>query len=1637
MAHNTSDRSLHRLVENSAARTPGAAAVITPDRTLTYRELDELAEAVAVRLRPVTGPDRLVAVAMRKGWEQVVAVLGVLKSGAAYLPVDPGLPAARLRQVLDLAECATVLTQPGLLDGLTGVDLSVVDDELTGVAGTPSPDVPRDLAYVIFTSGSTGVPKGVMIEHGGVTDTVLEIDRRFGVGPADRTIGLSSLSFDLSVYDIFGPLAVGGALVLPSADTAGDPAHWVASMRRHGVSVWHTVPALMGILLNWLEDTGTPAPPALRLVVLTGDWIPVGLPGRVRGHFPDATVVSMGGATETSINSLVHVIGDVDPSWTSIPYGVPLPGEDCLVLDDDLRPVPDGRAGELCVTGTGLARGYWRDPERTAASFPTHPDTGKRLYRTGDRGRRTPDGRIEFLGRTDNQVKVNGYRVELGDVEAALLACPGVHGAAAVATGPRTALTGLTAFVVTDDFDAARIRTRLDELLPAYLVPGSLHPVTTFPLTANGKVDRAALRELADGSGSTGDGEPPRPGTEQRVADLLTDLIGRPVTSRTTHFFDLGGNSLLSAQVATRLRREFTVDVPIGLALTHPTVERMARALHEAPERAADTEPALVPRSVAGTPSPVSFGQEQVWFLDRLVGGNRAYHFQCGVRFTGTLRPELVQRALTGVVARHEILRTTFHDSLDGPVQVVHPPAEVPLPQEDLRHHPESEREAALKHGQQEEIARSFDLEQGPLIVWKLYRVADDDWVITETEHHLVHDGWSVAVFWREVSELYGALVRGEEPELDDLPVQFADFSAWQRERYLGGRQAEVLPYWQRRLAGVTPFDLAISRPRPTKQTFTGRATRVALPAPLYARLREFAAAEGLSLFVLMFSAFTLLMHRYSGARDLCVGSWMANRDRAETENLIGMLVNMVGLRTEVTGAESFRELASRTRTAVLEALDHQDAPFEDVVRALDLPRDASRNPLVQTCFSFHDSPVPAFDWPDAVGTLTEYHNDSAKFDVNVVVVPRAEQLRTAGAPGDREQLTLIWEYNTDLIDPDAAERMVGHFQRLLSTAVDTPDAPVDSLDMLVEADREAIAAGVPEIAVDETGPTLVDLFRSQVAALPDAVAVRAGDDVLTYRQLHGRAAGLAGTLIRRGIGTGDRVAVCVDRSCDLVVALLGTVMTGAAYVPLDHRHPKARNDFMLADAGVEVVVTERGQAGLFADRAVVLVDECGSGDLAAAAPDGDDLAYVLYTSGSTGDPKGVRVPHGALSHLLRAISRQVGITDRDVLLAVTTATFDIAALELFAPLVVGGAVVIAPTKVAADGEALAALLAESRATVMQATPMTWRMLSEVDWRPTAGFTALCGGEAMPADLAAWLANRVDTCWNLYGPTETTIWSTAHRVRGDETSVPIGRPLANTDVRVLDPSGQPSAVGLPGELHIGGAGLAAGYTSPALTAERFVDLAPGQRFYRTGDVVRRLPNGDLQFLHRVDGQVKLHGYRIELEEVEHALRAHDAVADCAVDLRGEPMRLVGYFVSKSGAVPTNAELAAHLAGLLPAYMVPVDFVVVAAIPVSVNGKTDRRALPDPVVAPADEPDPGTTEALSEKEEDLARIWAEVLGRERVGAQDDFFILGGHSLLALRLVSRIKARMSTTISVDLVFDHPTVRELASVLDAGAR
>jgi amino acid adenylation domain-containing protein len=1659
---------LHHGFEAMADRTPDALAVVSPTDRLTYGQVERRANHLAARLLGLGARrDTLVAVVAEKGWEQVVATLAVLKAGAAYLPVDADLPRERLWQLLELGGVEVVLTQPGLVDALPwppGLEIVPVagEDPAGEVARPEVACAPDALAYVIFTSGSTGLPKGVMIEHRAALNTVADINRRFAVGPGDRVLGLSSLSFDLSVYDIFGTLAAGGALVLPAPSAARDPQAWVELIARERVTVWDTVPALLEMLVSHLEETEGRLGRQLRLAMLSGDWIPLNLPERLWRVAEQARVVSLGGATEASIWSIHYPVEKVDPGWESIPYGRGLENQRWYVLDDDLRPCPPMVTGELYIAGEGLARGYWRDPERTRERFLVHPGGGERLYRTGDLGRLRGDGVIEFLGRKDTQVKIHGFRIELGEIEAVLRRHPAVRQAVAVALGDPRRLDRIAAFVAPLHGAAVEpdeVQAFLSERLPEYMVPSVCRVLDALPLTANGKVDRKALAATVMPGPRAMGGRMPESERERRLAAVLVEVLGLDRVGAREDFFELGGHSLLAAQLAARVRRAFQVDVPLTFVLEHRTVESMALALPARAHSAADGPgPAEPTRTADGRPAPLSFGQEQVWFLNRLLeGGNRAYHFQCTIHFRGHLDAGLLRRALTEVVRRHEILRTTFEE-LDGePVQVVHAPFEVELPVEDLRGHPATQRAPEAERRIAQELGTTFDLGRLPLIRWRLFRLAADEWALLEHEHHLVHDGWSVAVLWREVETLYRAWSEGRQARLPELEVQFRDVAAWQRQRYRGPRREASLDWWRRQLHGAGSFDLVDGARRPRFQTFAGAARRVVLPTGLYERLRAFSRSQGTSLFVTMLAAFVALLHRYSGAEDVSVGSWMANRDTLQVERLIGMLVNSVVLRNQVRGEQRLLDLLAAVRATMLEAYAQQEVPFDDVVRALDPPRDPSRNPLVQVFFSFHDSPVPELDWPGVRGTMVERNNGTAKFDLNVIAIPLAEQRHLATVRPGRDDLAMLWEYNSDLLDEATVDRMIEHYQRVLAAIVADPGQRVAELDLLGEqelrrvlVDRNHTARPYPSDA------TLHGLFEDQARRAPDSVAAVCGQHEVTYQALDGRAERLAHELRRAGVGRGDLVVICMERSIDMLAGLLAILKTGAAYVPLDPEHPPARHRAILEDVRAAAVLTEhvaaarlphlQGTPAIYADAVPQATggDQHGAERAAAAGP--GDRAYVLHTSGSTGRPKGVEVTHRSVVNLLWAMRGQLGVGERDRLLAVTTLSFDIAALELFLPLLAGARVVIAARETAMDGGRLLGELDRHGITVLQATPITWRLLLEAGWRGGRRLTALCGGERCPRELADALVKRCAAVWNLYGPTETTIWSTSHRVQPGPGPVPIGRPIANTLVYVLDEHLRPLPVGVPGELYIGGDGVALGYLrQPRLTAQRFLPDpflgSGGARVYRTGDRARWLPDGELEFLGRLDRQVKVRGHRIEVEEVEATLNRHLTVRQSVVDVRAgelpEEQVLVGYVLPVPGQRPDPAALADFVREHLPAYMVPQPIMLIDALPVSPNGKIDLARLPEPEMTLAAAEDAAEdAEPSTELERELLAIWTELLRRDQVGVSDDFFHLGGHSLLALRMVSKIRVRLGIEIPVTVIFEYPTVRELAQLLEASS-
>jgi amino acid adenylation domain-containing protein len=1393
-------------------------------------------------------------------------------------------------------------------------------------------------------------------------------------------------------------------------------------------------------------------------VVVAGEACPRDV---VRRWAPGRRLVNAYGPTEATV--CATMTGPLPVATDDPPIGRPVVGARVYVLDSELREVGPGVIGDLYVAGAGVADGYLNRPGLTAQSFVPDPfgPPGARMYRTGDLASRAEDGQLRFHGRVDDQVKIRGYRVELGEVQSVLSDHPGVAHAAVTLRGDPAGGAGgrLIAYAAPapgHTLGAEELRRHLATVLPGYMLPAAYVMLDRLPTTPSGKIDRAALPP-PPAAGTAG---APRTDQERLLAALFAEVLGLPEAGVEDDFFAIGGNSLLATRLAGEVHRRFGVELSLDDLLRRPTVEAAAALLPRAPAPTVPERPALegsqLDRGELDGVAPLLFGQEQVWFLERLAGAGRAYHYQLTIDFTGDLRVDALRQALTGVVRRHQALRTTYVERDGRPVQVVHPPYRVELPVHDLRVRQADPPAGALRAELARESERGFDLAELPLVRWHLYRTGAHAWTLVETGHHMLHDGWSAAVVWNEVEELYRAHLAGRPPRLPGPPPSPGRHAVRQREEYERRREA-LLDYWREALAGVTPLDLPVARQRPPRQTFAGATRRVTLPFPLYQKLRDVSRAHGCTLYLTMYTAFVALLHRYTGEPDLCVGSWFANRGGPESDQLVGMLVNMVAMRHQVRGEASFRELLDDVRQTFAGAYAHQQAPFHHVVREVAPARDPSRNPVVQVCFSFHDSAMPTFDWPGVTGTLVERSNGSAKFDLNVIVVPQAEQRQAATARPGVDELVMIWEYNADLFPTGVVNQLIAHYEQVLRGVVKQPDQPVATLNLLTDAEQRQLASWQgPELAMPDS--PIHELVLAQAAATPEAVAIRCGDQHWRYAELAARTGDLARRLAGAGVGPGDLVAVCVERTPALVAGFLAVMATGAAYVPLDPRHPAHRNRTILNTVRPAAILADSSTRAALAQEAarLVLADvPAGAGggpagrDRAGAPGPATGRAYVIFTSGTTGRPRGVEVAHRSLTNLIMDMRHRLEVADSDVLTAVTTVSFDIAALELYLPLVAGAQVDLAGEEVTRSGERLRQRLAAARATIMQATPATWRMLVEAGgWSTGQRFKALCGGETCPRDLADELLKRSSAAWNVYGPTETTIWSTAHRIRPGEGPVLIGRPLANTTCRVCDGYGNPVPVGVPGELYLGGAGVALGYfREPDLTAERFghdppaatpegSPAAPG-RWFRTGDLVRWSPGGELDFLGRNDRQVKLRGFRIELEEVEAILRRHRGVRDVAVLLQDDRPavgpRLVAYVVGGGGQAGEAVRQAADfLRERVPAYMLPSEFVSVPALPTTPNRKVDRAILASMGVSSHEPGGRGASPPASEHERKLARIWADVLGLDSVDHDLSFFEAGGHSLLALKLVDRIQAELAVPVEVEAVFDHPTVRELAVVL-----
>ncbi len=1626
------EATLVELFEEQVRRSPGAVAVIYQEQELTYRELNERANRLAhLLIGEGVGPEDVVALALPRSPEMIVALLGILKAGAAYLPIDAEYPAERLTFMMEDAEPACLITTGEIMAHLpvwTGcllldqAELPKAIEQLP--CGNPGRSLrPHNPAYIIYTSGSTGRSKGVVVTHRGIPSLSAAGIHQFGVTSESRVLQFASLSFDSSFYEIVMGLLSGAKLtLLGEEERRGELL--VKAMHKHRVT-HATLPPV--VVADFAEDQVI----QLNTLIVAGEACPAEVAAR---WSEKCRMINAYGPTETTVCATTSgpLLGVGEP-----PIGQPICNTRVYVLDSGLGPVPVGVAGELYIAGAGLARGYLKRPALTADRFVGDPygEPGMRMYRTGDLARWRADGNLEFLGRADQQVKIRGFRIEPGEIESALRELPEVAQAVVVAREDIPGEKRLTGYLVPApgrSIDSTSVRQQLARRLPDYMVPAAIVELQALPLTPNGKLDRKALPEPE--LISTSVWKAPRSPHEEILCSLFAEVLGLERVGIDDNFFELGGHSLLATRLVSRVRATLGAELAIRTLFESPSVAQLSPRLRESKTGRAPLAPQQRPGRL-----PLSYAQQRLWFLDRLGETSTEYNMPSALRLRGELDLKALEQTINTIISRHESLRTHFAEVEGEPVQVIEPEMRIELRVEDLGGLHRKQREARVIDALREEGGQPFDLGRGPLLRIKLLKLAERDHILIRTMHHIASDGWSEGVFNQELTLLYQAFCEGRENPLRPLAVQYADFALWQRQWLEQEGLQGGLAYWKEQLAGIPErLELPTDRVRPPVQTYEAELCQMKLNREQTAGLRMVSQTGQATLYMSMLGAFGVVLSRYSGQEEIVVGSPIANRQEAQLEEMIGFFVNTLVMRMRVNGEMSFEELMGEVRRVALEAYEHQDVPFERLVEELSPQRSLNTTPIYQVVFALQNAPqvverVKGLEVEEVMGDELR-----VRFDLEV------------HAWESEGEIQIAWLYNRDLFDGWRMEQMGRHYLRVLEAVLADPKERIGRLDMLTAEERGQILEEWNQTRREVPEATLVELFEEQVRRSPGAVAVIYQEQELTYRELNERANRLAHLLIGEGVGPEDVVALALPRSPEMIVALLGILKAGAAYLPIDPDYPAERLALMLEDAEPACVITMRETGGrLPENQRQLLLDHpgmvaaldrsptCNPTDQRQIRPlRSENPAYVIYTSGSTGRPKGVMISHQACTNFLASMSQELDFRTDEILLALTSLSFDIAGLELYLPLIIGAKCIIVSREVAADGHQLAEELRQSGATVMQATPATWRILADSGWPGDQGLKMLCGGEAFPPELAERMLGWHGSVYNLYGPTETTIWSTAMRVTSVTSSVSLGHPIANTTCYLLDSNLNVVPIGVSGELYIAGEGLARGYLKRAdLSAERFVanpySKEAGARMYRTGDLARWRSDGNLEFLGRADQQIKIRGFRIEPGEIESALRELPEVAQAVVvaraDIPGEK-RLVGYVVPAPGRSIDSSAFRQHLAQRLPDYMVPAAIVEMEALPLTPNGKLDRNALPQP-----EWQGKAYRSARTPQEEILCSLFAEVLGLESVGIDDNFFELGGHSLLATRLASRIRATLGVELSIRTLFGSPTAEQLADIIE----
>ncbi|MGN7610534.1 amino acid adenylation domain-containing protein [Magnetococcales bacterium HHB-1] len=1649
---------LHQRFERQVEKTPHANALIFNDQTLSYQQLNQQANRLAHHLIKTVGikKETLVAICLERSLEMVIAIYAVLKAGGAYVPLDPHYPDARLSLMIQDMDTPVILSQKALYDRLTTIapqQTIIPLDEPESIPENLTPENPEvdlnaeNLAYMIYTSGSTGEPKGVLQTHINLMHRLFWMQETFSLSKEDRVLQKTPFTFDVSLWEFFWPLMIGAPLVIAKPDGHKDSAYLISLIQKERISIIHFVPAMLQI---FMDTPGVTACQSLRYLLCGGESLRYELQEHIFKKLPHTELHHLYGPTEATID-VTHWPCQKNRKNRTIPIGYPLANVQLHILDRALNPLPIGVPGELHIAGSGLARGYLNQKEETEKKFINNPfDPQSRLYKTGDLVQYLEDGSIEYLDRLDYQLKIRGFRVEPGEIENRLTQHPDIASAVVMAKKEQ-ATTYLIAYLVAKKGGSPSqqsIKTFLKQTLADYMIPSIMIFLEKLPLNANGKIDRGALPEpTIKRSPSTKNYVAPKRAVEHILADLWRAHLHVKNIGVHDHFFELGGDSIKGAILINRLQKITGERISVVAIFEAPTISKMVRYLKkhhldafyalEQSDNSAPSEPLTITPKPEDQPPPLSFAQQRLWFLNQLEKENITYNMPMALHIHGPLKQNLLQRALDHLVERHKTLQCAF-PSRDGEPAVLYNHKSIKLHIIDLT--TTENQEHAITQLLKDDLETPFNLTKGPLLRCHLILCNRETSILLINMHHIISDGWSIDILIREWSALYNAFEAEKPSPLPPMRLHYHDYAYHQQQQITQKRFKKQRAYWKKQLNDIpTLLDMPTDFLRPPEQHFSGKTLAFSIPKKMVEQLKKLGQRQDASLFMSLLSLFAILLSRYSQSEDIIIGTPIANRTSREVEQMIGFFINTLVMRLNLAGGPSFEKLLKQTRKVALEAYDHQDIPFEKLVEDLKPQRNLSHSPLFQVMFVLQNTPSTIPKLNHLKLSPLQQENTVSKFDLTLYMEETEQGLDA--------QL----EYSCALFSKARMQRFCEQFQILLQSAIKNPEKPVDQLEVLTPQERKQLLYDWNDTEQAYShNLTLSQQIEQQCAKTPEAIALIFKQQKLTYQELNQQANQLAHLLQQHGIGAGMIVGIYLERSVDMVIALLATLKTGATYLPLDPSFPAKRLTFMLEDASVVLLIThatlvkqlpQLNIPQLHVDRIAAILSNQRTDNPPQQATV-HDLAYVIYTSGSTGKPKGVMISQRAAINFLISMGREPGLNANDRLLAVTTISFDISVLELYLPLMVGAQIILADHESSRDGPILLELMQKHQVTIMQATPATWHMLLDLDWPSMPHLKILCGGEALSLNLAKRLQPKCGSLWNMYGPTETTVWSTVESIDHllDESTKPIsiGRPIANTQIYIVDKHLNLLPTGVPGEMLIGGDGLAMGYLNrPELTREKFISNPfsefTGTRLYRTGDLVHYGMDGRLEYKNRIDNQVKVRGFRIELGEIETLLSRHKAVQNAVVVVNQEDNEtgiLIAYLIYKENLEATDKQLRKMLKQHLPDYMIPTFFVTLKKFPLTPNGKVNRRALPKPDMEKQREQ---IITARNSTELQLVTLWEEVLQREPIGIRDNFFELGGHSLTAVRLMTRINDCFNRHLPLATLFQGATIEQLAPLVE----